>query len=1454
MEEYEHSQNFTLYNNDVDIKQVVAGQGYLYDYIDIISVTKDDDSSYDTSQNDPDIQLGDISDENWIYFDYDSQTETADMYTYTNLLWNWIHPTIPYENASDMQLQDINNWSSAYPHKSLAQGASARFAFTVVFEHPDLYTGGDVENGETVIISGANVINPDYHLNGNMDFTVDYGGTLIFAPYTYVIADYDDVDITVYGSVIMQKDGADGVYFDNTLTEYGGNSDYEVYFNLIGFHAQLVAEGAYFNDYFYPPITAGADLPPLPGYQTLIDISNCEFEDCHTSIDADLSLVPLNNSTLIVDNNTRFRYRSGTPQSDYQPSCAISATNINTVDIEYDNFNNYHHNIYLAECTNINISNNSIDLSNADEYINFRNDNTPLHNFPRGILIVTGIFYLSYNIDLANNNIICNSLTKARWDNVYEGMGITNGIRVEKVGPFGIINCVISGNRLHTVGNPPNDEGMDWYAMAISGGSPYIYNNFIEDARMGVYEIMGATSIYRDYSIGVEPFQGYVGNDFYCMDGYSSYGIRRVGTTSPLMAHGYNRFNRGEHDRTIGLFCYSESWPPPDNEHDPYSMVKNYWGTDQDVNEFANWRYCGNNYWAKGWVHTRPSAVTDGNYENYDEAFDLTPVAGVTGYVFDSLSPASIGDLPVAEQALEAGRSYMRDNNISSAITALQTIWSYGDDNLSEHAIRNLIECQLASDPAQVDLSSYFSTLASQTSNKRLIFLCNHGVAQIKAQKELYSDAIFFYESVMDDGTQLYINRIDAEIYAMGTYLREAGDVAIVSGDPTYSYRLSTLQAHGSHQDLIPSSLKYISETTEELYAAINSPYAPNLNITSDTTWLLADIYLEDDVTVSQGATLTILPGTWIIGDDVTIDVYGKIEFLGGPESPTIFSCLPGATNSVNIVLHEGCDDQSVIQGCEFRNSTVAVTVEEELTTTLEYLTFIDCEKGIYVPVLPSSSAFEIYIDNCRFESAGSYDDSGIVLNDPAQGSAISECNFHGAMYPITINSGSAIIEDCYFEVESAVGTENDVAAINLTYFSGQVLHNSIYRFPTGIRLYDSDIFLRETKIEECWNEGLWLLNDSHPVMNGTYGPMNWLCDNGEDDTVPAQIRIEGNVYPYMADGQNNIWQATNGYAISSVTAPSSSINLEYNYWGTATPNGQNLFNPYSAQIDFDPCYSSEQTPTGGYQTESIGDNLFAAALGELDACDFDDAIAGFQQVVAQDNVTSNRVGALSRILDCYMMDGSIPSSGLYSYYGSVLATETDERVRREAEQCVALLDISEGEYDSAIDYYEGVILDPNASYQDSVYAVIDLGYAYLASDGNGGGISSMDDLYPRTVAAHQKHVDELMTELRINRYRVKSAAELLPTEFALQAAYPNPFNPSIMIPYDLPEDSHVEIAIYNVMGQKVETLVNTREKAGYHHIVWNSGANGKLLASGVYFVQMKAADFIDTQKIVMLK
>ncbi|MGH7492262.1 MAG: Ig-like domain-containing protein [bacterium] len=93
------------------------------------------------------------------------------------------------------------------------------------------------------------------------------------------------------------------------------------------------------------------------------------------------------------------------------------------------------------------------------------------------------------------------------------------------------------------------------------------------------------------------------------------------------------------------------------------------------------------------------------------------------------------------------------------------------------------------------------------------------------------------------------------------------------------------------------------------------------------------------------------------------------------------------------------------------------------------------------------------------------------------------------------------------------------------------------------------------------------------------------------------------------------------------------------------------------------------------------------------------------------------------------------------------------------------------------------------------------------------------------------------------------------PSKYALEQNYPNPFNPETEIRFQIPEASHVVIKIYNTLGHEIVTLADGRYDAGYHRVRWNGkNSSGRVLASGVYFYQLRTSSFNQVRQMNLLR
>ena len=140
-----------------------------------------------------------------------------------------------------------------------------------------------------------------------------------------------------------------------------------------------------------------------------------------------------------------------------------------------------------------------------------------------------------------------------------------------------------------------------------------------------------------------------------------------------------------------------------------------------------------------------------------------------------------------------------------------------------------------------------------------------------------------------------------------------------------------------------------------------------------------------------------------------------------------------------------------------------------------------------------------------------------------------------------------------------------------------------------------------------------------------------------------------------------------------------------------------------------------------------------------------------------------------------------------------------------------------------------------DTAYIDGEYEINQTYYYRLSTVDHAGNISE----YSETVEATVLSID----------------GDLIPVEFALRQNYPNPFNPITTLRYDLPENSLVNITIYDMLGRQVKTLINQTQDAGYKSVIWDATNDyGKPVTAGVYIYQIQAVGFIQTKKMVLLK
>jgi hypothetical protein len=122
-------------------------------------------------------------------------------------------------------------------------------------------------------------------------------------------------------------------------------------------------------------------------------------------------------------------------------------------------------------------------------------------------------------------------------------------------------------------------------------------------------------------------------------------------------------------------------------------------------------------------------------------------------------------------------------------------------------------------------------------------------------------------------------------------------------------------------------------------------------------------------------------------------------------------------------------------------------------------------------------------------------------------------------------------------------------------------------------------------------------------------------------------------------------------------------------------------------------------------------------------------------------------------------------------------------------------------------------------------------------------------DLYIRSVNDTQLVAKGIVLEGSSLESSISEMADV-PREYRLYQNFPNPFNPSTIIRYDVPEVANVKITIYDILGRRVVLLVDTQSTPGRYSVEWDAGE----LPSGVYFLHLQSRDFVGVRKLLLMK
>ena len=202
----------------------------------------------------------------------------------------------------------------------------------------------------------------------------------------------------------------------------------------------------------------------------------------------------------------------------------------------------------------------------------------------------------------------------------------------------------------------------------------------------------------------------------------------------------------------------------------------------------------------------------------------------------------------------------------------------------------------------------------------------------------------------------------------------------------------------------------------------------------------------------------------------------------------------------------------------------------------------------------------------------------------------------------------------------------------------------------------------------------------------------------------------------------------------------------------------------------------------------------------------------------------------------------------------SLFQTQLNDQISLESSSEIGGFQINLSTLDNIDQYLDNIILPDGWS---MTYSSSNNNYKLFAYDASGNSaintvnlsIPSKTILDIGNIIVASKDGYEIETELEKKYYQKEAIA--LPDVPNIQSLYPNPFNPVLNISYSIPSETIVSIAIFNMLGEKITTLVeNAYTLSGFHIINWNASE----YPSGMYFVKIQTPSLVDTKKALFLK
>jgi hypothetical protein len=412
-----------------------------------------------------------------------------------------------------------------------------------------------------------------------------------------------------------------------------------------------------------------------------------------------------------------------------------------------------------------------------------------------------------------------------------------------------------------------------------------------------------------------------------------------------------------------------------------------------------------------------------------------------------------------------------------------------------------------------------------------------------------------------------------------------------------------------------------------------------------------------------------------------------------------------------------------------------------------------------------------------------------------------------------------------------------------------------------GIYCYSADLLnIYGCVIENNGNGGTSTRNGIYAgytdlINLGNSNYPSWYGYNTVRDNYSSEIYSYGTDYIYL---YYNSIHDDSGYEVYN-SGSTANILAPLCWWGESPPNYSQFYGSIDIPIYLEDQPSWEGTTQSGGLSKSV--NLLSTNSESPR-----EKIARLKNIITS-NYRSNKADTALTELFCLLRNDYVDNqyrerSNFFSFLTQVYNNAKSDPAGQRALQYMIVWKTLENDYKSAIALSLtglNILAEP-----DRMGVMGNLVYLYASNaqfDKAGEYLEEFQKQYVSNVNEMKFLTEsiEVMEEMYEEEKRLakdstpphnEDIKTVTHDKFTLDPAFPNPFNATTVIRYQLPKETHVKIHVYNINGQLVQTLVNDHQTAGFYSVNWNSAG----LASGIYLYQIVASDFQKVRKCMVIK